>query len=108
VIKYQIINWFPEWKGEGFKKIRPDESLRCVEAMTGNNQENSPTSTVPCDAVGLNELLPCPFCGGKAKILRLEHEHKKYYKIYCTKCNVRQYRKRKKHEAIKAWNTRAR
>jgi len=61
------------------------------------------------DAVSVkcSDLLCCPFCGGIADIVRLEYQNKKYYKVFCTKCNVRQYRKRKKHKAISDWNQRA-
>ena len=52
------------------------------------------------------ELKPCPFCGGEPEIIRLKYNCRRYYKISCKKCNIRQYRKRKKHEAVSEWNTR--
>lgn len=53
----------------------------------------------------MNELKPCPFCGGEATlnettILGLS------YNISCANCNGTNYNSTQK-EAIKAWNTRA-
>ena len=53
------------------------------------------------------ELLPCPFCGGKAwhaMIYKL-HAEKTRHVVKCTKCNaIMEYRSREAVE--KAWNKR--
>lgn len=52
----------------------------------------------------MNELKPCPFCRGKAKL-------QSYYKdhcVYCTKCNASTMKWFPTEiEAIEAWNRRA-
>ena len=47
-----------------------------------------------------NKLLPCPFCGGEAKL----DEHCEKYVVFCTseKCSWHDT----EAEAIEAWNTR--
>lgn len=81
----------------------------------------------------MNELKPCPFCGGKAKYLFKSYVEKKFelclcgwdFGICCTKCNVRtpksDYKlivtlsddgqisliEDERCEAINAWNRRA-
>ena len=49
-----------------------------------------------------SELLPCPFCGGKAEIA-----HSRNYYVWCDKCETRGDWYSTEAEAIKAWNTRA-
>ena len=57
------------------------------------------------------ELLPCPFCGGEAKLQPSDGGHF----VFCISCNSEgtfvkehncDYRGGSKDEAIKAWNTR--
>ena len=45
------------------------------------------------------KLLPCPFCGGEAKVC-------KYYFIQCTKCGTSTLTHTNREEAIESWNTR--
>jgi Lar family restriction alleviation protein len=60
------------------------------------------------------KLLPCPFCGGEAKLNERYREgvaNRKMYWVSCRKCGVKQpYHSlagyRKVVGAIKAWNTR--
>lgn len=58
------------------------------------------------------ELLPCPFCGGEAKILwfnaTMMHDDKFYYPR-CTNCGsgFKNFRNKTVEEAVKKWNTRA-
>lgn len=55
-----------------------------------------------------SELLPCPFCGGKAFIsARLPYFGETVtVAIVCEDCNASSKHKIKKEDAIKAWNTR--
>jgi len=48
-------------------------------------------------------LLPCPFCGGEAKIHDIEEQH---YWCECKKCGVATNGERAKDNAIASWNTR--
>ena len=53
------------------------------------------------------ELLPCPFCGGEAKIATYDWGHSvKEYWIYCNPCDCASGRCHSKEGAINAWNTR--
>ena len=52
------------------------------------------------------ELKPCPFCGGEAKVLGTKYEGGDYY-IVCEKCRVRVGSYSNPVEAIEAWNKRA-
>lgn len=51
------------------------------------------------------ELLPCPFCGGEAKV---ENEFLGTWKVRCQKCSceVGRYWFWTERHAIEAWNTR--
>lgn len=52
-------------------------------------------------------LKPCPFCGGKARVM-LEEEDRPddcFYNIYCTVCGAQIWVK-SKTKAIAAWNRR--
>lgn len=51
------------------------------------------------------ELKPCPFCGGKASIMRYHHISNASY-CYCKSCKVKMPNSLTKEEAIKKWNTR--
>ena len=56
------------------------------------------------------ELLPCPFCGGKAEVCTEDSYYilgKKYYVVKCSHFCVQQsFCHSSKSEAINAWNTR--
>ena len=54
------------------------------------------------------ELLPCPFCGGKAKIRTTEYfDGANTFFGYCTVCSVAAPTRIRTDEAIAAWNRRA-
>ena len=52
------------------------------------------------------ELKPCPFCGGKAGIMRYSHIKKVSF-CFCTSCKVKMPNMLTREEAIEAWNRRA-
>lgn len=56
------------------------------------------------------ELKPCPFCGGKAKIVNIgDCDGSDFYMIVCTKCTTSTsfgFKSRTKLDVIKAWNRR--
>lgn len=54
------------------------------------------------------ELLPCPFCGGKAFVsARLPYFGETFtVAVACEDCNASSKHKIKEEDAIKAWNTR--
>ena len=52
----------------------------------------------------MDELKPCPFCGGKAEIASLS---KIAIGVFCNKCSAEIGIYRTKQEAIEAWNRRA-
>ena len=56
-------------------------------------------------------LKRCPFCGGACKTIQGEATedvwaHGKFWRAYCTKCQVRQLFHRSEAKAIGAWNHR--
>jgi Lar family restriction alleviation protein len=53
------------------------------------------------------ELLPCPFCGGEARIIDLEDPEYKYYQIRCSKCMCKTATHLGMEATIAAWNRRA-
>lgn len=56
----------------------------------------------------MNELKPCPFCGGKAEIGANEYyDGANTFFVYCTKCKMQMNTKIDTGEAISAWNNRA-
>lgn len=57
----------------------------------------------------MNELKPCPFCGGEASILVKDWDNRAdEYKITCSLCGVMQKNYTfEKSDAIAAWNRRA-
>ena len=64
----------------------------------------------PEDELGSNELKPCPFCGGEAKVVKA----KSAARIYCTKClmDTRMFYPTifsddVEKKAIETWNRRA-
>lgn len=50
----------------------------------------------------MSELLPCPFCGGEGKIVKLTHG----YLPRCTKCMISLPTARDREKAVESWNTR--
>ena len=54
------------------------------------------------------ELKPCPFCGGEAKIIEDRHlSGQPYYWICCSKCKIEQGKTySSKYYATHVWNTR--
>lgn len=59
----------------------------------------------------MSELLPCPFCGGRAFIKEFVDNCEKLYLVGCSNSECMgfdtTYGKTTVEEAIKAWNTRA-
>jgi len=51
----------------------------------------------------MNELKPCPFCGGKAKCLTNDHP---MFQIGCPVCNIYSGILYEESQAITLWNTR--
>ena len=54
----------------------------------------------------MNELLPCPFCGGEAILESNKLRYGTIYSAYCQKCGA-EITGFSEHEAIDAWNRRA-
>jgi Lar family restriction alleviation protein len=57
----------------------------------------------------MEELKPCPFCGGEAKSIKgyyLGSKKTKWHKIYCIRCQNRTWEHPIKRDAIAAWNKR--
>ena len=50
-----------------------------------------------------SRLLPCPFCGGEAEIVR---DYEYFHTVFCPECMV-QITKYDEKEAIKIWNRRS-
>ena len=57
----------------------------------------------------MNELKPCPFCGGEAKVIKdgTLTDQSVIYSALCTCCRTQCYWFETKEETIEAWNTRA-
>ena len=53
----------------------------------------------------MDELKPCPFCGGQAGIMRYHHIKAAF--CFCTVCKVGMPNMLTREEAIEAWNRRA-
>ena len=51
------------------------------------------------------ELKPCPFCGGKANIMRFSIISGAY--CFCMGCHVKMPNSLTREEAIEAWNRRS-
>lgn len=59
----------------------------------------------------MNELKPCPFCGGEAYLVELtptqyNDQHSTYYSVGCIDCGIGFY-ENTEDEATAAWNRRA-
>lgn len=56
----------------------------------------------------MEELKPCPFCGGEAKINRIVNTFYQYARYFssCTRCSAESKMFETEQEAIEAWNTR--
>lgn len=52
------------------------------------------------------ELKPCPFCGGKAELIRRSSESPYNHGVWCRSCRCRTSFEKSENEAIEAWNTR--
>ena len=50
-------------------------------------------------------LKPCPFCGGKAKIIQDDRLY--FYKVRCVKCYAETSHTEGRNIAVKEWNRRA-
>ena len=53
------------------------------------------------------KLLPCPFCGGEARVCESEIDnHNMEYYVACDECDTCSCCAENKNEAVRAWNTR--
>ena len=52
-----------------------------------------------------NKLLPCPFCGGEAKLIENNH-YTDIHSVICKNCYIESDRYCTQEKAIRAWNTR--
>ena len=55
------------------------------------------------------DLLPCPFCGGKAELLTVPAQNPFSYvswSVRCTRCYCKQYPHISDHDAVEEWNRR--
>lgn len=58
-------------------------------------------------------IRPCPFCGGKGKLEKIERktksgDHEPYYKVQCYICKAQTYVFRFPEFAVSFWNQRTR
>lgn len=53
-----------------------------------------------------SELKPCPFCGGEAKEIYLQHMGHNGHKIFCVKCLIMTQTMHSRDSVIKRWNRR--
>jgi len=53
-----------------------------------------------------NGLLPCPFCGGKAKVISGTDHVTTYWYVLCLHCTTSQTSSKDYDKVIKKWNTR--
>lgn len=55
------------------------------------------------------ELKTCPFCGGKAEVIRgwVFGNKRPKFKVYCKRCQVRQILVKQRYVAVSNWNQRA-
>lgn len=51
-------------------------------------------------------LKPCPFCGGKAKIIQDDKLRRCFYKVQCEKCNVENSFNDDRSMVVEKWNRR--
>ena len=56
-------------------------------------------------------VLPCPFCGGKAKLVKRKFKTGFYpsggtYYVHCTSCMATTQPRKKEYDVIETWNTR--
>lgn len=56
-----------------------------------------------CDII---KLEPCPFCNGRAAIISGVSCDKRFYKVFCKRCQIRTPPVFRKGEAIDKWNRR--
>jgi len=92
--------------GEMFKigEMRPwPDTGHVIRGKTGEVRRYAPERT--CELEPLDELLPCPFCGGEAS-KRLFYKGK--YRVHCNACDAHSGDVcDTEAEAIAAWNARA-
>jgi Lar family restriction alleviation protein len=57
----------------------------------------------------MDELLPCPFCGGAAELYQDKGQAgaEAVWLVYCDRCLAQGPDKPKRDQAVKAWNSRA-
>lgn len=62
-----------------------------------------------CDLEEVEDLKPCPFCRGEAKINLIVNTFYQYARYFssCTRCSAESKVFETEQEAIEAWNTRA-
>ena len=53
----------------------------------------------------MEEIKPCPFCGGEVIYESTQQRHGIVYSLYCEECGV-EIARLNKPEAIEAWNRR--
>ena len=51
-----------------------------------------------------NKLEPCPFCGRKGSLVRVNIQESHFYNVMCSYCINQTKLVGKKEEAIAAWN----
>lgn len=79
--------------------LEHDRRLTVAEAALHADNDAVPTSP---DAVP--ELLPCPFCGAKPKLIETPEEV--HYYVMCIECGANGSDLHGRQDAVDAWNTR--
>lgn len=61
------------------------------------------------EAENMDELKPCPFCGGEAVVTKHHNRFTEWYLCSCKKCHISQTGSEYgfRFEAVEAWNRRA-
>lgn len=79
--------------------------MECVSG--GSCYEGKYCQCVACEKYKNIELLPCPFCGGKATVERSAECYEEY-EVCCDECGAKAAWDNDKDSAVKLWNTRIR